>query len=138
MAALDPQALLRRQARFQAGERTPIHVDKWMNWVTETGVLRLLTWLDLSQGVRELAPAAIAAAAHGDRAPLARLTRALQPETPGSGLQASISSAPHEPPSPSASLAEGSLAAEAPLIDSVISIALFAATYCVENELPWS
>jgi hypothetical protein len=28
--------------------------------------------------------------------------------------------------------------AQAPAIDSVISIALFAATYCIEDELPWS
>jgi pimeloyl-ACP methyl ester carboxylesterase len=48
--------------------------------VTEAGVLRLLTGLDLSLGVRELAPAAIVAASRGDAAPLARLTHMAQPE----------------------------------------------------------
>ncbi|MCW3031095.1 MAG: alpha/beta hydrolase, partial [Solirubrobacterales bacterium] len=41
--------------------------------VTEAGVLRLLSGLDASQATREIAPAAIAAAAHGDARALARL-----------------------------------------------------------------
>jgi pimeloyl-ACP methyl ester carboxylesterase len=106
--------------------------------VTEAGVLRLLAGLDLSQGARELAPAAIAAAAHGDAAPLARLTHALQAEPLGNGFVSPARSASAVSPLPTASLGEGSFAAEAPLNDSAISIALFAATYCVENELPWS
>lgn len=106
--------------------------------VTEAGVLHLITGLDLSHGARELAPAAIAAAAHGDAAPLARLTQELQAESPGGGLAA--------PPARTASpvlrlapgpLGEDSLAAEAPPSDSAISSALYAATYCVESELPW-
>ncbi len=107
--------------------------------VTEAGVLRLLSGLDLSQGTRELAPAAITAAADGDAVPLARLTHALQAEAPGSGF----SSPPAGTPPAVAVRAPGlpggeSFAAQAPEVDSAISIALFAATYCVENELPWS
>jgi pimeloyl-ACP methyl ester carboxylesterase len=106
--------------------------------ITEAGVLRLLTGLDLAPGVRELAPAAIAAAADGDAAPLARLTHLLQPEPRGSGFAsprvASGSPVPVIVPGP---LGEESFVVEAPPSDSVISIALYAATYCVESELPW-
>jgi pimeloyl-ACP methyl ester carboxylesterase len=107
--------------------------------VTEAGLLRLLVGLDLAQGARELTPAAIAAAAHGDAAPLARLTHSLQAEAPGSRLAGPLA----ETPPPTGLLrsglpGDGAFAAEAPPIDSAISIALFAATYCVENELPWS
>jgi pimeloyl-ACP methyl ester carboxylesterase len=106
--------------------------------VTETGVLRLLSGLDLSQGARELAPAAIAAAAHGDAAPLARLTFALQREPPGSDFASprALTTSP-VPGLPTGPLGDDPFAAEAPPGDSAISIALFAATYCVENELPW-
>jgi pimeloyl-ACP methyl ester carboxylesterase len=107
--------------------------------VTETGVLRLLSGLDLSQGTRELAPAAIAAAAHGDAVPLARLTHTLQAEAPGSGLASMpAETAPFAAVLPSGPLGEDAFPAEAPASDSLISIALFAATYCIENELPWS
>jgi pimeloyl-ACP methyl ester carboxylesterase len=107
--------------------------------VTEAGVLHLLSGLDLSQGARELMPAAIAAAAHGDPVPLARLTYSLQGEGPGSG----VASPPAGTPPGAGTLTPGllgaeSVAAQAPTIDSATSIALFAATYCVENELPWS
>jgi pimeloyl-ACP methyl ester carboxylesterase len=107
--------------------------------VTEIGVLRLLSGLDGSQEARELAPAAISAAAHGDAEPLARLTHTLQTEAPGSGF----GSPPAGTPPTVTGLAPGllgeeSVAAQAPAIDSAISVALFAATYCVENELPWS
>jgi pimeloyl-ACP methyl ester carboxylesterase len=107
--------------------------------VTEAGVLHLLTGLDLSQGARELAPAAIAAAAHGDAAPLARLTHALQAEPPGSGFPSrpALSASP-VPVLPAGLPGEDALAVQAPLSDSAISIALYAATYCLENELPWS
>jgi len=107
--------------------------------VTEAGVLRLLSGLDLSQGARELAPAAIAAAANGNPEPLARLTHALQSEAPGSGF---ASPPAGTPPTVTALapglLGEGSFAAQAPEIDSAISLALTAATSCVEDELPWS
>jgi hypothetical protein len=42
IAALEPQELSRRQASFQAGERTPIHVDKWMNYMSGIDELRYL------------------------------------------------------------------------------------------------
>ncbi len=107
--------------------------------VTEAGVLSLLSGLDLAKGARELAPAAIAAAAHGDVVPLARLTHALQSPAPGSGFP----SPPAEttPPGaipPPGRLDEHSFAVEAPEIDSAISFPLFAATSCDEDELPWS
>ena len=98
--------------------------------VTETGVLRLLVGLDLSLGTHEFAPAAIAAAAHGDAGPLARLTHGLQTEVPASAV-------PFPPPRTD-SLGGASPAAGAPESASATSLALFAATYCVENELPWS
>jgi pimeloyl-ACP methyl ester carboxylesterase len=103
--------------------------------VTELGVLRLLAGSDLSLGMRELAPAAIAAAARGDAAPLAQLTRSLQAEGPGSGSSslAGTGTAPVD-----GSLGDGSLAADAPASASENSEVLFAATACVEDELPWS
>jgi pimeloyl-ACP methyl ester carboxylesterase len=105
--------------------------------VTETGLMRLLFGLDLSPAVRELAPAAIAAAARGEAAPLARLTGTLQAEEPGSFL---ASPSPGITPLtlPGNRFGDGPFEAGSPLIDSAISIALFAATYCLENELPWS
>lgn len=119
--------------------RTRIYDDKGRlrpARVTETGVLRLLSGFDLSQGARELAPAAIAAAAHGDAAPLARLTHTLQAESPGSIL----ASTGTETAPGTAGLLDplGEAASQAPEGDSAISLALFAATYCDENELPWS
>jgi pimeloyl-ACP methyl ester carboxylesterase len=106
--------------------------------VTEAGVQQLLSGLDLAQGARELAPAAIAAAAHGDAAPLARLTYALQAGAPGSGYASPLAgTASPVPVLLAGPLGEDSFAAEAPFSDSVISIALYAATYCIENELPW-
>ena len=104
--------------------------------VTEVGLLHLLSGLDLSQGARELAPAAIAAAAHGNVAPLARLTHSLQAEAPGGRLTSPLAETAQG--LPSGRLGDGPFAAEPPLLDSAISIALFAATYCLENELPWS
>lgn len=95
--------------------------------LTEAGVLSLLLDLDISPGVRELAPAAIAAAARGHAAPLARLTGALPATGSGDGVAA---------PEQASSLAP--FAALAPEEDAEISLALFAATYCVENPLPWS
>jgi pimeloyl-ACP methyl ester carboxylesterase len=103
--------------------------------VTEAGVLSLLSGLDLAKGPRELAPAAIVAAAHGNAAPLARLTFGLSAESPGSHLAAATASARPLLPGP---LGGESVKAQAPLGDSLISMALFAATYCDESELPWS
>lgn len=103
--------------------------------VTEVGVLRLLSRIDLSLGMRKLAPAAIAAGAHGDVAPLAQLTHSLQANASGSG---SNSLAGAETASYDRSLGNGSLAAEAPASALDISGVLFAATVCVEDPLPWS
>ncbi len=103
--------------------------------VTELGVLHLLSGIDLEPGVHKLAPAAIAAAAHGDVAPLAQLTRSLQAERPGTG---SISLPGTGTASDSGSLGDGFLAAEAPSSTAEISSVLFAATACVEDQLPWS
>jgi pimeloyl-ACP methyl ester carboxylesterase len=108
--------------------------------VTERGLLSLLDGLDLAAGTRELAPAAIAAAVHGDAAPLTRLVYALQPEAPGRGgvaLPAAASAALE--PSPLGTLGgEAYAAAQAPASDAEISSALFTATFCVETDLPWS
>ncbi len=107
--------------------------------VTERGLLRLLFGLDLAPGTRELTPAAIAAAAHGNATPLARLTHSLQIEAPGSGVASPlVETTPPVEDLPSGGLGDGPFAAAAPPIDSAISTALFAATYCLENELPWS
>jgi pimeloyl-ACP methyl ester carboxylesterase len=107
--------------------------------VTEAGVLHLLSGLDVSPGVRELAPAAITAAAHGDAVPLVRLTHALQSESSGSSFGfPSTGTPPSVTVLAPGSLGEDSFAAQAPEIDSGTSIALFAATYCVEDELPWT
>jgi pimeloyl-ACP methyl ester carboxylesterase len=103
--------------------------------VTEVGVLRLLSRIDLSLGMRKLAPVAIAAAAHGDVAPLAQLTHSLQASAPGSG-SSSLPGAGTA--SDDGSLGDGSLAAEAPSSALGISGVLFAATACVEDPLPWS
>jgi pimeloyl-ACP methyl ester carboxylesterase len=103
--------------------------------VTEAGVLRLLSGLDAAKGARELAPAAIAAAAHGNAVQLARLTSSLAAEGPGSQLTEATAPATSLPPGP---LGAESLKAQAPPSDSIVSLALFAATYCDESELPWS
>jgi pimeloyl-ACP methyl ester carboxylesterase len=103
--------------------------------VTEVGVLRLLSRIDLSLGMRKLAPAAIAAAAHGDIAPLAQFTHSLQAEGSGIGsssLPGAGTTSDDGPPG------EGSLAAEAPASALDNSGVLFAATACVEDQLPWS
>jgi pimeloyl-ACP methyl ester carboxylesterase len=102
--------------------------------VTEAGVLRLLSGLDLAKGARELAPAAIAAAAHGDAVPLARLTYGLTGESHASLL---ADAAPATSPAPGF-LGEEWVTTQAPLSDSSISVALFVTTYCDESELPWS
>lgn len=101
--------------------------------VTEVGVLHLLYRIDLSLGMRELAPAAIAAAAHGDAAPLAQLTHSLQAEGTGSSALPGTGAA-----SDDGSPGDGPLAAEAPASASGDSDVLFAATACVEDQLPWS
>ncbi len=120
--------------------RSPLHTKIYNSHgrlqpatVTETSLLQLLTALDLSPAVRELAPAAIASAVHGYVEPLARLTRSLRSNAPGSGL------IPTSTVTSTSGLLDGTpWASELPESDSVISMPLFAATYCRENEMPWS
>jgi pimeloyl-ACP methyl ester carboxylesterase len=99
--------------------------------VTEKGLLRLLLGLDLAPATRKLSPAAISAAAAGNAAPLARLTHSLQDEVSGSAFVDS-------PASLASTSTHERRAKRPPPSASEISEALFAATYCVENELPWS
>lgn len=107
--------------------------------VTEVGVLRLLSGLDLAKGTRELVPAAIAAAMKGNGAPLARLTHVLQPERAGGSRLASFAPGGSEGVDPLSWAPEDEpLADGAPQSDAFNSIALFAATYCAESQLPWS
>lgn len=107
--------------------------------VTTRGVLRLLFALDVSPGARELAPAAIAAAAHGNAAPLARLAPALQAEAPGSALASKQAEAVQLVDSFSdGPFGYGWLVANAQQNVSELSLPLFAATYCDEDRLPWS
>jgi pimeloyl-ACP methyl ester carboxylesterase len=135
--------LTRLVAKLHRGPlRTKIYDDRGRLHpasVTEAGVLRLLTGLDDSLGVRELAPAAIAAASRGAAAPLAQLTHVLQPERPGRGLQSvPAEAAPLAQPLPDGKLVTEPFAAAAPESDAEISLPLFAATYCDEAALPWS
>lgn len=107
--------------------------------VTEVGVLRLLSRLDISQGARELAPAAFAAAAHGNAEPLARLTQILQlSEASGRGFGPPAAISPRVTARAPSLLGDHLYAAPAPEVDSETSIALYAATYCIEDSLPWS
>lgn len=112
--------------------------------VTEAQLLQLLFTLDLAPTVRAVVPAAIAAAVHGDPAPLAQLTAGVRPESPGSesllaagiGPLAQFSSGSQSPRAQMAASKQSP--AHAPISDALISMTLFAATYCVENPLPWS
>jgi pimeloyl-ACP methyl ester carboxylesterase len=100
--------------------------------VTEAALLRLITGLDLAKGTRAIAPAAIAAAAHGNAVPLARLTSGLFPENHGSHLATATTTL-------TSPFAEGdeSTNARPPASASGLSLALLAATSCDESELPW-
>ncbi len=112
--------------------------------VTEARLLQLLLTLDLAPTVREIVPAAIAAAVHGDPTPLAQLDAGVGSESPGSESQISSGIGPlarslsdgHSPDAQAA--ASKQVSAHAPFSDELISTTLFASTYCVENQLPWS
>lgn len=107
--------------------------------VTETGLLGLLGGLDLEPTTRELVPAAIVAAAHGDVAPLARLVHVFQPESAGSIAGSSLAEAPSDSArDPLGALGAETYATRAPLIDALTSQMLYTATYCIESALPWS
>ena len=128
--------------RVVAELRRPLHVKIYNARgrlqsvsVTEARLLSLLSSLDLGQGARELTPAAIAAAANGDAVPLARLTSGATAESPAGILAAGTASGTAGPPVP---LGAPALQAQAPPGDAAISVALFAATFCDESELPWS
>ncbi|HYB23435.1 MAG TPA: alpha/beta fold hydrolase [Solirubrobacteraceae bacterium] len=111
--------------------------------VTERDLLRMLVGLDLAPLTRVLAPAAIAAAAHGDDAPLARLAGTLEREPIG-GILPLAASSPEGEASPLPSLRPGSLVSEASaeshpsLAEISTSGVLDVATSCIEDELPWS
>jgi pimeloyl-ACP methyl ester carboxylesterase len=112
--------------------------------VTEAQLLELLFTLDLAPTVREIVPAAIAAAVHGDPAPLAQLTAGEAPEAAGGESQLATGIGPvagllssGQPPRAHAAAAKHATP-RAPLTDELISTTLFAATYCVESQLPWS
>jgi pimeloyl-ACP methyl ester carboxylesterase len=91
--------------------------------ITEARIFTLLGLIDLDPQLRDLVPAALAAAADGRPIPLARLTQNLPAAAPPELLAE---------PSPSSHglrrLVEG----------SGISSLLFAATVCSETELPWT
>jgi pimeloyl-ACP methyl ester carboxylesterase len=107
--------------------------------VTEAGLLQLLGGLDLAPTTREITPAAVAAAVHGDAAPLARLVHILQPEPPGSVAGSSpVDASLGGVSGPLGTLGAEAYATQPPLIDSLISQTLYAATFCIENDLPWS
>jgi len=105
--------------------------------ITETSLLRMLTDLDLERGTRELAPAAIAAAAHGNPVPLARLAGAVLRESIGGVFGLPRSGSPLTPVP--GWLDRAARPAEEPSIFDIIdSTALYLATSCVEDEMPWS
>jgi len=105
--------------------------------VTEGDVLSMLLGLDLAPLTRVLAPAAIAAAAHGYAAPLVRLAGTVQREAIG-GVLAPAQAAPL-PMARFAPLGGEALSGTHPsLADIETSAVLNIATSCVEDQLPWS
>ncbi|HXD53977.1 MAG TPA: alpha/beta fold hydrolase [Solirubrobacteraceae bacterium] len=107
--------------------------------ITEADVLSLLFGLDLPDAGRELAPAAIAAALHGNGAPLARLAGELQPRRSRRSSFASSAAGPRDRAGlPSRTPEDESVPAGAPIRDAFDSMALYAATFCAEGRLPWS
>ncbi len=123
----DYEALTRLMARLARG---PIHARIFNGrgrlhetTITEARVFGLLSSIDLSSSLRDLVPAAIAAAADGQPAPLARLTANLAASPPPQLLG-------EQTPLP--------LAAQPRAEYSAISLMLFAATVCSETELPWA
>ncbi len=111
--------------------------------LTERDLLNMLLGLDVEPLTRELAPAAIAAAARGDYPPLVRLAGTVEREAIGGVLPLAASS-PEGEASPPASPWPGPLVSEAAaeshpsLAEISTSGVLNVATSCVEDELPWS
>ena len=123
----DYEALTRLAARLARG---PIHARifngrgrRRETTITEARVYSLLSSIDLSSSLRDLVPAAIAAAAQGRPAALARLTSNLEAQAPAELLGEAA-------PVP--------LDAQPKLEYSAISVVLFAATVCSETQLPWA
>jgi pimeloyl-ACP methyl ester carboxylesterase len=134
------QGLHKRPLRVQI---QMAHGHRQQVTVTEARLLQLLLTLDLAPTVREIVPAAIAAAVHGDPTPLAQLDAGVGSESPGGESQISSGIGPlarslSDGQSPDAQAASKQVSAHAPFSDELISTTLFASTYCVENQLPWS
>jgi pimeloyl-ACP methyl ester carboxylesterase len=106
--------------------------------VTEAGVFQAVALLDLSAGLRELLPAAIASAQRGDPAPLARIVNALPAPSPVSAAGFSLPPAQDNMSSllRAASTSSADSAAEE-AVNRELSLTLLAATLCAENPLPW-
>jgi pimeloyl-ACP methyl ester carboxylesterase len=124
--------------------RHPLHTKTYNNrgrlrqaTITEKSLLSMLLGLDLAPLTRVLAPAAIAAAAHGHLAPLARIAGHMELELGGGGRAAG-----RAVPLPMSRF--GPLEGEAgagghpSLADVSTSAVLDVATSCVEDALPWS
>jgi pimeloyl-ACP methyl ester carboxylesterase len=107
--------------------------------VSEAGVYSLISVMDLSQDLRALIPAAIAAAIKGDAAPLGRLTSGLGAPSP-SGAEIGLAPAAGHAPADGAptGVLGSAVVASAGSASSALSLTLFDATACVESPLPWS
>jgi pimeloyl-ACP methyl ester carboxylesterase len=106
--------------------------------ITEAGLLRLLSGLDLAPLTRELVPATITAAAHGNGAPLARLVGPALRKAIGGDLGLPPAEVAYPPMLPREWSGGTTLSQQPPITDEITSSTLFLATYCVENEMPWS
>ncbi|HEV3046566.1 MAG TPA: alpha/beta fold hydrolase, partial [Solirubrobacteraceae bacterium] len=107
--------------------------------LTEGELLPMLTALDLAPLTRVLAPAAIAAAAHGEDAPLVRLAGSVPPGAIGRAL-GPAEGPPLPSPWPGSLLTDTAAESQAhpSLAEISTSGVLNAATSCIEDELPWS
>jgi pimeloyl-ACP methyl ester carboxylesterase len=106
--------------------------------VTEGDIYGLISLMDLLSALRVQVPAMISAAVNGYAAPLARLTQDLPGGSPESSLIGSlVEGAP--PVVVDRSRWTGNVsAADQESTSSALSLPLFAATYCIENSLPWT
>ena len=124
------------RARIFDGSGRPTSVP-----VTEKGIYRLLSVIDLSPILAGIVPAAIADAVHGRYAPLARMTNELTPATPASEAALSMANElmPATPASEAAlSMTEGLTGASEAAEDQSLSLPLLSATLCTESALPWT
>ena len=111
-----------------------------LQWVavSEGDLYALLSLIDLSPPLREVAPAMISAAANGYVAPLARLTHDLPGSSPGSMLSGPVSWAALRVAADRSRMMGDESDAGGASASSALSLPLFAATYCIENALPWT